>query len=269
MTVRRFVLLGRSDSELLRKRFGTAVASWQKEWCADDATTADIVLLDAQAGVPMGIQWHTGSLDAEATVSVGVAERGSAALMAALVGSAAVAPKNARPDGDIMKDVKHAALRSLAAALFDQSTISGRSRPVRWSTEEPGAQMWEGIKGFVVARCRLNDVEIYLVSYPSVTNAFLGINPATSKRRLGNLASRQSALTSQTAHVEVCAGDAELALPELATLTVGDVITLDRRLQDPALVKFGNGTVICAGYLGTQGERKAVQLTSLRESKEV
>ena len=68
--------------------------------------------------------------------------------------------------------------------------------------------------------------------------------------------------------LEVYAGESELALPELATLAIGDVIKLDRRLEDPALVKLGAGAPLCAGHLGTDGNHKAVQLAALHDRKE-
>jgi len=60
---------------------------------------------------------------------------------------------------------------------------------------------------------------------------------------------------------EAVAGEAELALEELTTLAVGDVIRLNRKISEPLQLRVRGGGVVCAARLGSTTGRTALQLT--------
>lgn len=76
------------------------------------------------------------------------------------------------------------------------------------------------------------------------------------------LASALEAASAQplqlTAGLEAC----ELALGELQALQTGDVLRLRHRLDRPAQLCDGSGSVLCAAYLGQQGGQRAVELAT-------
>jgi flagellar motor switch protein FliM len=57
------------------------------------------------------------------------------------------------------------------------------------------------------------------------------------------------------------AGEAELALEELTTLAVGDVIKLNHKISEPLRVCIRGGGVVGAARLGASKGRTALQLT--------
>jgi flagellar motor switch protein FliM len=69
------------------------------------------------------------------------------------------------------------------------------------------------------------------------------------------------ALQTQRVVLDGVAGEAELALEDLTTLAVGDVIKLNRRISEPLQLCIRGGGVVCAARLGASKGRTALQLT--------
>ena len=64
------------------------------------------------------------------------------------------------------------------------------------------------------------------------------------------------------AQAELMVGRAEVALPDIAALQVGDVIALDARIHDPLPLRVQGGRAIVHACLGRTGDRRAAQLVS-------
>ena len=58
-------------------------------------------------------------------------------------------------------------------------------------------------------------------------------------------------------------GDAELTLGELNQLKVGDVIQLDKPLQEPLALIFDESPVGLSGYLGREKDQLASKVAGL------
>ena len=76
------------------------------------------------------------------------------------------------------------------------------------------------------------------------------------------LVSVREGLEAESVAVEVVVGVAELSLAELQSLSVGDVLRLDRGLKDPLMVLFDDGQRVCGAHLGAVRGRRAVQLAA-------
>ena len=262
MAVRSFFMINRSDREFLTERVRSAIMRWQQEWCADDTQAVEAACHESDpSGFPSNVEWHRGTWDRDMAVSVALAD--SEALMPALIGPL----HEAKQESAAATELHETALRALMTALFNESGTSVGNRPARWDTAAPGSEIWDGNSGFVVLRWRRQNTDVFIVLHPSLTGAYLRKNSMSAARARGDLLPVRNALMSEKVVVEVCAGEAQLMLPELATLTVGDVIALDRRLDEPAVVTLQGGG-FCAGYLGLRGDRKAIQLTSLHHGNE-
>jgi hypothetical protein len=73
------------------------------------------------------------------------------------------------------------------------------------------------------------------------------------------LASATAALASRSLAVQVELEGCELEVGVLRDLQVGDVVRLEHGLQSPATLRHA-GAPLCRGYLGRQGNLKAVEL---------
>jgi len=261
MVVREYFVLNRSDRAQLNERLRAALARWQGDWCA----SVDVGVEDRDdKGEASVIVWQTGWLDhADMAVAVGIAEAPAAdALLTALLGRAAV---DAERRNAIAAELRQAALRAFVTALFQAAGVDLRGRALRWDTSAPPSR--EAARGFATARCRVRAMDVTVVFYPRLTHGIVRAGAASGARNRTGLQPRRAALAAERIVVDVCVGEAELALPELATLAVGDVLCLDRSLEQPALVKLRGGAPLCTGHLGLTGEHKAVQLTILHDNE--
>lgn len=64
------------------------------------------------------------------------------------------------------------------------------------------------------------------------------------------------------ARAELLVGRADIPLPEIAALQVGDVIVLDSRIHDPLPLRLPGGAATLHANLGRAGDRRAAQLVS-------
>jgi hypothetical protein len=254
MAVHEFFLLGRSDRSLLEKKMRAACELWQRDWRAGDPVAADVTLLDGAPGdLPPSVAWQTGRVDSDPIIALGANE---AALLEMLIGRRPEAGADTGPGALAGRELCAAAVQALGLA-FTGAGLSGRT--LRWSEETPGANVRQMHKGFVVAALRLAGLEFQVVLYPRLTASYLGRSQAR-KRRFGGLVRVHSAAVAQKLTLDICAGEAELTLPELATL--------ERRLDQPLHVKIAGGPLVCAAFLGSRERRRAVQFTSLTDKQE-
>jgi flagellar motor switch protein FliM len=70
----------------------------------------------------------------------------------------------------------------------------------------------------------------------------------------------EQALAQRTVSLRVGFAACEFDLGSIASLRVGDVVPLAHSLHAPLIVSSPQGMPLCRGFLGRQGEMKAVEL---------
>ena len=84
--------------------------------------------------------------------------------------------------------------------------------------------------------------------------------PGGLAKRLAPVDTR--AFQSLPAQAQLLVGKAEVALPDLAALQVGDVIVLDTSITDPLELHVAGGPAVLRACLGRAGEHRAAQLVA-------
>lgn len=84
--------------------------------------------------------------------------------------------------------------------------------------------------------------------------------PPATTRKPAPLGSARAAIGQQPVTVEVRLGSAEIHLGALATLAVGDVLVLDRRLDEGVELRVDEQRLPCVGWLGSVDGRIAVEV---------
>ncbi|ODB95122.1 hypothetical protein A3197_17305 [Candidatus Thiodiazotropha endoloripes] len=119
---------------------------------------------------------------------------------------------------------------------------------------------------------------IIKVLVDELTFSFI-ISPATIERyikeetlevqskRIVNLNSFQEATKNQTIKASVYIGTAELKLEELVTICIGDVVTLDKKFNDCAQMKFEAEGYSCEGFIGLTNGSLGIQIA--RDTSEI
>ncbi|MBI3900272.1 MAG: FliM/FliN family flagellar motor switch protein [Gammaproteobacteria bacterium] len=255
MSFNRFWLINESERQLLREQLTRALQQWRRQWL-DDTDEAQISLLTNVAELPVAdCRWLTGATSLGLTVAVGTLPNAGTGLGHVLSGLRELGT-NA---GEIAEALETAVRRALIETVLLEAghTLNDSTS---WRDGVDDKSVLTDSRGYVAASVDIGDgLSWVLLLYPKTTQALT----STLKVRQvpAVLTPTRRAIESQTAAIEVTAGDAELTLQEMATLAVGDVIRLDHKLEDPLPVLFGDDGRLVAGHLGTAGEHKAIQLT--------
>jgi flagellar motor switch/type III secretory pathway protein FliN len=84
---------------------------------------------------------------------------------------------------------------------------------------------------------------------------------APEPRPVGNLTAAHSAIGNNQLHLNVQLGKTDLNIETLMALGVGDVLKLDKPI-DEELEVMANGKVICKGYVGKSADRYAIRVST-------
>jgi flagellar motor switch/type III secretory pathway protein FliN len=258
VNIRPYKLINRSESEALTTRLTGAVGHWSDAYAAGDLAV-DCVLLSAVEiadRMPLVEEWLIGASGRGPVLAIGLASNWQQRLLGWLLGKP---PAAARVEtGTLARELCGLALQNLGRRIVE--SVSGATSGLGWS---PGQQPM-GVRaecGFVVASFRIGaDTSLLVVLWPDTVHASVSPPP---NRRVAAPAVEPLSRALQNEVVVLCArvGGAELAVDELTTLSVGDVIRLDRKINEPLDVYVEGGSRVCAARLGSHHGRKALQLT--------
>ncbi len=251
-----FRLLGTSDLAGLKDALSVPLAAWSREWLGDEQGAGIENLESADDQYRPKVQRLLTAGEGRWCVVIGaeidrrlakVLLRGDDSDTIGIGASAIVA------------ELVDQSLRALAAGLTgvgDTSTIhthfDNGSLPADANTS--GRQS--------VKLClRLADYSFQIMLSPGSVVEKLKPRPTSLESRR-NLTRIVDAVANETVNLKVNLGSAELSLGELASLQPGDVIPLDRTVQDNATIAVDGRDLGCRAQLGKREEHKAIRLTS-------
>jgi hypothetical protein len=255
-----------TDAELgkLSERVRQALVDWGKDWLSDAMCSIDVHAAHAgNSADSAAIRWLTADVDSRTALAIGSPLSWTQKVGALLAGAAELGAEGT-PASPITQHLADTLLRSLAAALlqaagavFDPARVSWDERAapsLREESSRPGS-------GWVIVRCRFDSVDqSLLLLSPVLVSGFIGAEPRLRKSMPAAAVPVRRAVELQPVVLEVIAGEAELTLRDLQTLEVGDVIRLDRRLDELLRLGVLGGEAVCSGHLGAAKGHKAVQL---------
>jgi hypothetical protein len=255
-----------TDAELgkLSERVQQALADWGKGWLADALCSIDAPVAHAGNSADSdAIHWLTADVDNRTALAIGSPQSWTQNVGVLLAGAADPAAAEGTPAAPIMQHLADTLLHSLAAALlqaagaaFDPARVSwGKGILPRDEPSRPGS-------GWVAIGCRFGSVDQSLLLFsPTLVYGLIGTEPPRLRQSAPSAAVPvRRAVELQPVVLEVIAGEAELTLRDLQTLEVGDVIRLDRRLDELLRLGVLGGEAVCSGHLGAAKGHKAVQL---------
>ena len=253
MSPRPFLLLGGSDHRALAERVDAALAAWQREWLADGAPEPVLYL----EGAPRAERWLAARSGEAVHLLVGCAPGWLAQLGAQLVGQPQLGePQAAPPAAAFAPRLGEALVETLARRLLG-STPAAAAAELRWDAEGvPQAWLAPG------AGAAIYDLSPALPLVIALSPALVAASlPKAPAGRAGRepLAARSGAVETCAVELQAVAGNAELELGELARLAPGDVIVLDRALDEPLALQLGVHPVARV-QLGTALGARAVQV---------
>ena len=250
MNLSQFRLYGDSEIERVRQHLQSVVREWAEEWLATSVVQVDV----RRDFLP-----SAGSADWR---RVGPAEDFTLALLCPQSWVSRIKPllTGMAPDESVDGEIRSALAETLLTTLLDR--LAGDSDVAASPQHTTSVDVGGPGTGRLAASVTLGaGVSLELVlGRPLLARWTEGAACETGQS--APLVSLREGLEAESVAVEVVVGSAELSLAELQSLSVGDVLRLDRGIKDPLMVMFDGGQGVCGAHLGAVRGRRAVQLAA-------
>ena len=261
MTIRPYKLVNRTERGILVARLTEGLRRWNTRYAPVDAGThCELVFRDEDAArIPEPREWILAARQSAPLLAIGLPDDWPRGLAGHVIGkSVALDPAGLQ----LMRELGVGLLEELGQSVLDAvpAIHPAESSPV-WSRAASPAFAGGPADAQVFGYCRLGDsLDLVITIWPDTVQRWLAVE---APRRVAALPVEplSGALQAQVVVLDGIAGEAELALEELTTLAVGDVIRLNRKISEPLQVCVRGGGVVCAARLGSSTGRTALQLT--------
>jgi len=241
MDIRPFRPCTSADISAVQASTGEAAERWACEWLGRGVATGTVCRpLDGASLHEVDEQAHWFRCDG-ALGSVWASSRQREAMASLLFAAGPTKDGIARV---IAGEVLDALLRALAR--------SGEAAEVQAAS--PPAHLRDPGRRAMALSLRLADEELWMLMELPHADLELGVS-----RRDGVLPA-QGAIAKQTVRVDVRLGESELDLGSLQTLSVGDVLRLDKKLDEGVELHVGDQRLPCIGYLAAHDGDVVIEL---------
>jgi len=259
-----YKLYGKTELDFIRREITSSSEKWLVDWMADHvlAETLSVDVLDNRV-VPHQLEGQSvyicGNDNQEIICSIDSRSLGgllSAILKleakAGVVGVSNVAKSIIE---DVFIDYVNKVLFRLDEQVQNTSFTSGTSG---------GHESLVGAPGSLYVSVQMDEINIiFMIPYSVATNISKHLLPEKLRKqkpaRSSPVSPGQCAINGRT-RVILQAGGAELDYGAVANISVGDVIRLDSRIDDPLTISNEDHQYICQAYLGKRCNRKAAKI---------
>jgi flagellar motor switch/type III secretory pathway protein FliN len=115
--------------------------------------------------------------------------------------------------------------------------------------------------GAIVLRIKVGTLVLDYIVSPLTVERYIEAVVVVTEEKSRQLVEVSSAIGNQKVNAKVLLGSAELSLGELSSIRIGDVVTLDKCIDEPALMEFGVNGDACEGFIGKKGGSLAFRLS--------
>lgn len=184
-------------------------------------------------------------------------------LSSLLLGGQNIHPERLHSDS-LMNAVARQALRDLFRRFFPSETVSNFkfSDEKTLETSLPNDALMPGREAICVS-FKLREITIPIWVPVSSLLARIGFPPNVGSSGSERIVKPRQAVANQKLTGWVTLGRAELTVGALASLKAGDVIRMDKDLQEPLALVFENFSAGFSGYLGRQDDLLAFRIQEL------
>lgn len=262
MNVRRYKLFGTRERTVVATYFTERVRAWASAWMPPKATVFAECTPAGESDFrdrvsSEWVRYSRGSVDE--WIAISLTDVSEEVLGATLCGNAESSVKaNYTGVSELIRELVSKAIDDFGATLAEEPSKTLQRQDGELARPEP--EMWtRGSAGFVV-KAHLGYALIECVSSPSLTLRIMRTRlPAPPP---GRLIERPSCIASRAVRLKVVAGWVQLDVRSLKDLAVGNVITLDSRIDEPmsVVVATHREPTVCAARLGMREGRRVVTL---------
>lgn len=165
----------------------------------------------------------------------------------------------------LLRTAARQALIELAQRLLSGFQASHDNIP-SFVTDNPlpkGAELLGS--GAMVISFKVDSTAFDYVVSPVTVERYIEAVDAPTREKGKELAPLNTALGNQKVRASISLGSAELSLGELASIRIGDVVTLDKLIDQPASMRFGVNGHACEGFLGVKENSLAFRVSRIEQ----
>ncbi|AMM13146.1 hypothetical protein AX768_02490 [Burkholderia sp. PAMC 28687] len=264
VTAIRWRPLGERDLDACRDQVMKAIEGWQTQWFANAfLRIKSVELLTSgthEFALPAAsVAWSCG---VDAWLSV------SRRALSTMVNRALDLPKTFSPDTEVasslLSDVERQLVDSLFTTVRGAFELDGTFVPIPASNVGKPLRIPHGAAHVRLATADDAAALSIVVGAQTLWRCFpVAASPEFAVRTESE--SRTAALDGIRVPVAATLGQCELTVPQLATLSIGDVITLDYQTRDavPLVLAHSRATVFATGRPGQSAGKFSIQLASI------
>jgi flagellar motor switch/type III secretory pathway protein FliN len=261
-------LIGERLGRSLRQALEPVISGWVSDWLPDETEFCfetlrplfDYCQKQQSAEIELLVNWVDDNW-------CGVLKPVESGLLGSMLIGTTEETSEEMTASTLLQDVAHQALTELAQRILSGMQASYDSVPF-FVTDNPfpkGAEL-QG-SGAVVIGVRIGKLSFNCIVSPMTVERYLEGLDTPNQESHQKLTPLQAALGNQKLSARVSLGSAVLSLGELATIRVGDVVTLDKQINEPAAMRLGVNGDACEGFIGTKGNALAFRVAQLKEQK--
>ncbi len=205
-------------------------------WMSADSTSGDFVAL----AIPAGLFSEFGGL--------------------LLSSQSAIGRAGENQHSEILAELSQRALSDLIFQIKKPAAHSGVKKFSEASA--PSSGFWKAGSGASVVEVTV-DRQCLIIAFDF--QSVRGMLPSSAMQPAPNvhpLVKPADALDGGRVKLKILVGQAQLELALLQTIVVGDVIKLDKNIEEPLHVINSDGTLFCKGFLGCRDGKKSIQLVN-------
>jgi len=253
----------RTERELARlgERLASVAGAWSEQWLADAA----LLEVGPPCGEP-GAWERVWVSRAEPECFCGVRAEPGPNLAAALVGAAPGGLAASARQG-VMADVTRRALADLARRLLAGPGDAAAASEAGSAPEPAPRGLWAAGSGACEIVFAAHGVSLHCVLSAAAADAWLGGAPLP-RRGEGVLVPLRAAVSDVELQARGVVGSGELPLGALAKLSVGDVIAIDHRVDQPSTLLFPELSLRCEAFLCERDGKSALLLEASGPARE-
>jgi hypothetical protein len=259
-----FSLLGRSQRAVAEARACAALGRWLDAWQASRSTAVSVqsVLPEDWIRNHAGANsagWRLHRLEDEYWVALLIPAEAGRALAAVFSGEDLSRKPVTASASPLVVSLIDSALAELAVDVLIDASNGRTERGVRAEKRvELPREIWKRGSGGLVFAMAFSGVQLWLVASVGIVRALLGGKRPSAR---GMLTGRGDSLAQQDVTLFALAGEADVRLEDLQTMSVGDVVRLNSAVTDRFKLALAEGVTLGHGLLGCYQKHKAIQLT--------
>lgn len=251
--IRPYLILGQSQRDFVTEKVRECVHAWADEWLARGSVLPAL----NQALNVSADRWVEAQSTPLNAISIGWTKNWVDQAKMNLAGHAADVDGSSS-SSVLQLAIVDASMEDLARCLCGSTNVV--SRP----DDGPAEQVAAAGSGFLAFSCQMEGKECFqIVAWPDWVASFR--SKPSQRRQQPQLVPAVEALGSESVLVRAIIGEAELSIGDFATLAIGDVVIIDRRIKEPIPVSVDSGDVFAGGHLCTSSGRRAIELVAIEE----